>query len=194
MVSRKIINEHKTNSMPLKIDKSWSLFLDRDGVINERLPNDYVKSTEQFKFIEGTLEAIAIFTQFFGHIFIVSNQQGIGKGLMTQTELDAIHNYLVSEVNKAGGRIDKIYISPYLHSLKHFTRKPSVGMGIAAKKDFKEISFRKSIMAGDSLSDMLFGKRLGMTTVLIDNCEAAKKRPDLTDFYYPNLLNFAKVL
>lgn len=179
--------------MSLKIDKSWTLFLDRDGVINQRIPNDYVKSVDQFKFIEGTLEAIATFSNIFGRIFIVSNQQGIGKGLMTIEELQLVHDHLTSEVIKAGGRIDKIFVSPYLHSERHFTRKPSVGMGIQAHKEFSEISFKKSIMVGDSISDMVFGKRLGMVTVFIGNPSSISQHPKLVDYCYPDLLSFSSL-
>jgi D-glycero-D-manno-heptose 1,7-bisphosphate phosphatase len=60
----------------LQIDKSWSLFLDRDGVINEKLENDYVKNWDEFKFKDGPLEAIASLKQIFGWFFVVTNQRG----------------------------------------------------------------------------------------------------------------------
>lgn len=185
------MNAHKLNLMPLKIDKSWTLFLDRDGVINERLPGDYVKTPEQFRFIKGSLEAIAICSKLFGRIIVVSNQQGIGKGLMTFDELELVHRKFIDEVNKAGGCIDKIYISPYLEAQHHFTRKPSVGMALMAKRDFNEISFRKAIIAGDSNSDMLFGKRIGMKTVYIGSHEETRHGFHLIDFCYSDLFTFA---
>ncbi len=177
--------------MTLRIDKTWTLFLDRDGVINERLPGDYVKSIDQFRFTAGCLEALVIFAKLFDQIIVVTNQQGIGKGLMSSTELERIHNHLISEVSKTGGRIDNIYVSPHLQSERHFTRKPSVGMGILAKKDFRRISFRKSVMVGDSLSDMRFGKRLGMQTVFIGEPKKSREWTQLTNFCYPDLLSFA---
>jgi len=178
--------------MNLKIDKTWSLFLDRDGVINERLPDDYVKTWDQFRFIDGTLEAINIFAQIFGVIVVVSNQQGIGKGLMNDSDLNDIHIKMQDSVFEAGGRIDKIYHSPFLASEKHISRKPQVGMGLMAKHDFRSILFRKSIMAGDSLGDVKFGKRLGMKTVFIGNRHFARRHPDLIDFVFPDLITFAK--
>lgn len=178
--------------MNLKIDKTWSLFLDRDGVINERLADDYIKSWDQFHFAEGVLEAMGVFSQSFKKIIVVTNQQGIGKGLMTITELEDIHDRMQLAVTEAGGRIDKIYYSPFLASVNHFSRKPSVGLGIKAKHDFKEISFRKSVMAGDSLSDLIFGKRLGMKTVLIGDPFLARKNPFFIDFVFPDLITFAK--
>lgn len=180
--------------MSLMIDKSWTIFLDRDGVINERLPDDYVKNAQQFKFIEGTLEAVAIFTKLFGHIIVVSNQQGLGKGLMTMADLDRVHEFMMSKIVEAGGKIDKIYVSPYLHAQNHFTRKPSVGMGILAKKEFRQISFRRSVMVGDSISDMLFGKRLGMRTIFIGERKHFSNRPELVDYAYDDLITFARTL
>ncbi len=182
------------NSKSLKIDKSWALFLDRDGVINKRLPADYVKNISQFEFEEGSLEALAIFSNLFGKIFIVSNQQGIGKGLMSMEDLEAIHSHLLEQVSANNGRIDRIFVSPYLESSRHFTRKPSVGMGIMAKKEFREISFRRSVMVGDSISDMIFGKRLRMKTVFIGSAETINDKPHLTDYCYSSLLQFAQSL
>lgn len=178
--------------MNLKIDHTWSLFLDRDGVINQRLPDDYVKSCEQFRFIEGVLDAFKIFSEKFGRIIVVTNQQGIGKGLMTSSELEKIHGMLKKSVSEAGGRIDKIYYSPFLATANHFSRKPSVGMGLKARRDFNDISFRKSIMAGDSLSDLVFGKRLGMKTVYIGDPLLAREYPHFADFAFADLLIFAR--
>jgi histidinol-phosphate phosphatase family protein len=181
----------KQNFMNLKIDKSWTLFLDRDGVINKRLVDDYVKTLDQFQFVDGTLDAIRIFSKKIGTIIVVSNQQGIGKKLMTDTDLEKIHSYMLNSVEEAGGHIDKVYYSPYLASEKHFSRKPLVGMGLIAKRDFENISFRKSIMAGDSISDVLFGKRLGMKTVFIGDPKIARHNPHLIDFLFPDLITFA---
>lgn len=182
------------NSKPLRIDKSWTLFLDRDGVINNRLPSDYVKNVSQFKFEEGSLEAIGALSNIFGKILVVSNQQGIGKGLMSTGDLELIHSYLIEQVSANGGRIDKIYVSPYLESSRHFSRKPSVGMGIQAKKDFRDISFKRSVMVGDSITDMIFGKRLGMKTVFIGLPATIANKAFLTDYCYPSLLKFAQSL
>lgn len=175
----------------LKIDKSWTLFLDRDGVINKRLPGAYVKELTEFEFIDGVPRAIEILSSVFGVVVVVTNQQGIGKGLMTQKELDIVHSNMLTEVQKIGGRIDKVYHSPFLEASGHYTRKPRIGMGLKAKKDFQNIKFSKSVMVGDSISDMVFGKRLKMTTVFIGDIEKAREHPRLIDFIYPDLITFA---
>lgn len=181
------------NFSNLRIDKTWSLFLDRDGVINKRLPGAYVKELSQFEFIDGVPEAIQLLSSVFGDVVVVTNQQGIGKGLMTEEELAAIHAYMLHEVQKAGGRIDKVYHSPHLESKRHYTRKPAIGMGLKAKKDFQGIKFTKSVMVGDSLSDMIFGKRLKMRTVFIGDIVNARRHPEWIDFIYPDLITFARL-
>lgn len=65
----------------LKTENGWALFLDRDGVINERIPDDYVKTPEEFVFIQGTKNALVQLAKIFNPIVIVTNQQGIGQGI-----------------------------------------------------------------------------------------------------------------
>jgi len=179
----------------LNISKEWTLFLDRDGVINHRFVNDYVKSWNDFKFIDGVLEAMKIFCPVFGKIIVVTNQQGVGKGLMKKETLLDIHQKMISEINNAGGRIDKIYFCPDLKEFKSFDRKPQVGMGLKAKRDFPDIIFKKSIMAGDSLSDMKFGRRLQMTTVWISSDLALpRNHPKMVDFTFNDLKTFSQHL
>jgi histidinol-phosphate phosphatase family protein len=162
----------------ITIDKNWTLFLDRDGVINHQLPNNYVKNIEEFRFIDGAREAIAEFTKDFGRIVLVTNQQGIGKGLMTKEDLKRVHDYMQMEIMASGGKIDDIYFSPDLASSNSNYRKPNTGMAEEARKNFPEIDFLKSIMVGDSLSDMQMGKRVGMFTLFISNSELRLKEAD----------------
>lgn len=151
----------------LHIDKSWTLFLDRDGVINHQIANDYVKKIEEFKFIDGVLDALVHFNAIFGRIFIVTNQQGINRKIMTEEQLHMLHDYLLDVVKTAGGRIDKIYFAPQLATESGYYRKPGVGMGLHAQKDFPEIDFEKSLIIGDSETDIQFGTKLGMKTVML---------------------------
>ncbi len=151
----------------LNIDQSWTLFLDRDGVINKKLDNDYVKNVDEFDFLDGAEDAIANFSKLFNRIVVVTNQQGIGKGLMTKGDLQEVHEYMLAEIAVAGGKIDRVYYCPDLAAKNTKCRKPNTGMAEKAKADFREIDFKKSIMVGDSLSDIQMGRRLGMYTVFI---------------------------
>lgn len=162
-----------------KIDKSWTLFLDRDGVINRRLLDDYVKSWSEFEFLPGVPEAIAGFSERFGRIVVVTNQQGIAKDLMTESDLQSIHNQMILEIQKVGGRIDKVYYCPHHRQDNCACRKPRIGMAEQAKADFPEIDFATSIMIGDTPSDIEFGKRAGMRTVFVSTTEHAPPHADL---------------
>lgn len=150
------------------VDRSWSLFLDRDGVVNVKIENAYVRNVDEFAFLSGSAETIAKASALFGRIFIVTNQQGIGKGLMTESNLYDVHDYMCRSVESLGGKIDKCYFAPQLVQEKSEMRKPGTGMALMAKADFPEIDFEKSIMVGDSDTDIEFGKKLGMKTVKID--------------------------
>lgn len=164
----------------LTIDASWTLFLDRDGVINTRKMGGYIQSVEEFEFLPGAKEAIAEFSNHFRHIFVVTNQQGIGKGIMTESNLLDIHSYMQNEVKKLNGSITKCYFAPDLASDENTLRKPKTGMGLLAKTEFPEVDFKKSIMVGDSDSDIQFGINLGMTTVRIKTVEPIKLEADFT--------------
>ncbi len=138
-----------------------TLFLDRDGVINVLRPNDYVKSWEEFEFREGILEHLSQWSRHFKHIVIVTNQRGVGRGRMSAEELTTIHNKMVEIINLNGGRIDHIYVCTAVEDTDEY-RKPNIGMALAAKHDFPDIEFSRSLMIGDSPSDELFAQRAGM--------------------------------
>ena len=95
-----------------KIDKTWTLFLDRDGVINKKLENDYVKDIHELQLLPNAIKAIVILSQFFGKIIVATNQQGIGKKLMTHHNLKQIHRYILQLVKIKGGNIDAFYYAP----------------------------------------------------------------------------------
>ena len=153
----------------LHLDKSWSLFLDRDGVINKKLENDYVKHWIEFEFIEGSIDAIKYLRTLFARVLVVTNQQGIGKRIYRVEDLELIHKNMVYEIVYHGGHIDKVYFAPHLHSENHPDRKPGIGMALKAKADFPEIDLSKSVMVGDSMSDMIFGRAAGMKTIYISD-------------------------
>ncbi len=178
-----------------EIDSSWTLFLDRDGTINTRLIDDYVKNVREFEFINGALMALTAFAGVFGRILIVTNQQGIGKGVMREGTLHQVHENMIRIIMENGGRIDKIYYCPELKTNNSIYRKPNIGMGLKAKKDYPEIDFRKSVMVGDSISDMLFGKNLNMYTVLLsDEKDMPHGKKHLIDRQYSDLKEFASSL
>jgi D-glycero-D-manno-heptose 1,7-bisphosphate phosphatase len=180
----------KKNLKDLRIGKDWTLFLDRDGVINKKIEGDYVRNWSQFEFIDGAIEALKILRNIFGRIIIVTNQRGIGRGLMTENDLHEIHKNMIKVFELYGIFIDKIYYCPHDYEKEICDcRKPKVGLALKAKMDFPEIDFKKSIVLGDSISDIEFGKSLGMITVFINqNCDSSS---NLADLCFKNILEFA---
>jgi histidinol-phosphate phosphatase family protein len=163
-------------------EKYKTLFIDRDGVINKYRKDDYVKCWDEFEFLPGVLDALSILSKHFNYIFVVTNQRGVGKGLMTEETLTDIHLKMRTEIENRGGRIDKIYYCTDLNNESQ-NRKPNSGMALQAKMDFPDIEFHESIMIGDSQSDMEFGNRLGMKTIFLNK-----------DIQSDNLINFASSL
>lgn len=158
-------------SKKIVVDETWTLFLDRDGVINKNIEGGYVTSWDEFEFLPDVHRALKYFDMMLGRIVVVTNQQGIGKELMTKGQLHEIHNNLIDAVKEEGGRIDRIYYCPDLEEEESPCRKPEIGMAMWAKRDFPEIDFTKCIMVGDKLSDMRFGLTLGMECFFVTEKE-----------------------
>ena len=176
-------------------DKSWFVFLDRDGVINKKITDASVLKPDDFKFVEGVKESIKWFSDSFARIFIVTNQQAVGDGKMTKKDLEDVHDKMLGEIRSSGGNIDKIYFCTTHDNTWSYCKKPSPGMAVKAKKDFPEIDFRKSIMVGDSLNDMKFGKRMKMITVFIGNeKKTISTNYRIIDYAFPRLKDFRDFL
>ena len=153
----------------LQIDDTYTLFLDRDGVINKNMDGRYVLDWEQFEFLPGVLETMPKLAKLFPRIIVVTNQQCIAKGLLTHDFLNEIHQNMMNMIELNGGRIDAVYFAPDLDSEENKLRKPKNGMAFLAQKDFPEINFQKCVMIGDKSSDMEFGKSVGMSTICLSN-------------------------
>lgn len=176
------------------IDKSWTLFLDRDGVINHEKYDDYIHNWEEFEFYEGVKEAIAVFAGKFHRIIVITNQRGIGRGLTKLEEVNRIHVNMKQAIEMVGGRIDAVYFCQDVDDSSP-NRKPNPGMGLQAVKDFPEIDLTKSIMIGNTKSDMKFGRNLGVKTIFLPTTRPDVDLIDPTiDVVYLSLLAFAKAL
>ena len=177
-----------------EIDTGWSLFLDRDGVINIESRNEYVLNRNQFKFSAGATEALKTLSSIFGVIVIVTNQRGVARELMTIHDLHDVHDFMIGEINASGGRIDQIYYCTDMDN-DSTNRKPNHGMALQAKADRENIDFGKSIMVGNKLSDMQFGRNAGMKTIYITSTDPEINFPnDLIDEKYESLYDFAMKL
>jgi histidinol-phosphate phosphatase family protein len=173
-------------------EDGWSLFLDRDGVINREKKKSYIFHYGEFAFYEGAKEALRILAAIFTRIVVVTNQRGIGKGLMTAGDLHSIHKLMTDEIIAAGGRIDNIYYADSL-SADHPDRKPNPGMARLAQKDFPDIDLSRSVMVGNNISDMEFGRNAGMFTIFLTTTGPAPSLPHPSiDLVFPSLYELAK--
>lgn len=176
-----------------KINTSWTLFIDRDGVMNTEKHADYIHTWEEFKFYKGVKEAFEIFNRKLGVIVIITNQRGVAKGLTKIEDLHLIHKNMQEEIEAAGGRIDNIYLCTEMESTN---RKPNTGMGLQAIKDFPEIDLSKSLMIGNTLSDMKFGRNLGVAINIFlptTRKEVPLDHEDI-DLVFDDLISVAKAL
>lgn len=175
-----------------QINANWTLFLDRDGVLNHEKKEDYIRNASEFHFYENAPEAVALLNSCFKRIVIATNQKGIGKALMTVEDLDAIHEHMLQQIEKAGGHIHKIYFCPDLADDSP-NRKPQPGMAFQAKADFADIDFNCCVMVGNRISDMKFGRNAGMHTVFLATTHPETPFPDpMIDARFNSLLEFAQ--
>lgn len=145
-----------------------TVFLDRDGILNEKMPEgEYVTRWEEFRALPGVPEALRRLNEAGLRVIIVSNQRGIARGLYTAADVDGIHAAFEQQLRAAGARIDAFFVCPHDKGQCN-CRKPLPGLFEQAAERFPEISAATSVMIGDSISDVEFGRRLGMATIFIE--------------------------
>lgn len=148
------------------------IFLDRDGVINRKMPEgNYVKDWSEFSFLPGVLKAIRVLKENGFLIAVITNQRGVAVGVIAEKKLKDIHERMVNEIRRYGGDIDAIYFCPHDISDGCICRKPEPGMILRAIKDFRdcnmEVDLERSYVVGDSEKDILSAKALGIKSIKI---------------------------
>jgi D-glycero-D-manno-heptose 1,7-bisphosphate phosphatase len=152
------------------------VFLDRDGVLNRKLPEGaYVSDWAQFEWLPGAVDAIARMNRAGLIVIVVSNQRGIALGRLTDAQLKQIHGNMQSYLAGQDARLDAIYYCPHDKGQCN-CRKPDTGLFEQAMKDFPQVKSQNSVVIGDSLSDIQAGQRLGMKTIFIEG-EADRQKP-----------------
>lgn len=145
-----------------------TILLDRDGTINVHIIGDYVRCWSDFEFIPLVKETIARWSSLVRHIFVVTNQRGIGKGKYTEEDLADIHSHMIAEISRAGGRIDGIYFCPSLTE-EDIRRKPGRGMFDDILREHPDVVQGKTLMIGDGDVDKAFARNCGIDFVRIDS-------------------------
>lgn len=144
-----------------------AVFVDRDGVINRKMPEgEYVMTWSQFHLLPGAIDAIAKLKRAGLLVIVVTNQRGIALGLYGAEDVVRIHARLQQELAVNGASIDGFYICPHDDGVCQ-CRKPQTGLFAQAMADFPGIRPQSSVMVGDSFSDIEFGRNAGMRTIFI---------------------------
>ncbi len=143
-----------------------TLFLDRDGVLNRHLEGDYVKKWDEWEWMPGILEALARWSRKYASIILVTNQRGVGKGVMSDADLGLIHARMLQAIDAAGGRLDLVLVCTAVDDADP-RRKPHTGMFQEACVLLPGLNPARCIMVGDSPGDALFAERCGMQFILL---------------------------
>lgn len=142
-----------------------AVLLDRDGVINEDR-DDYVKGVHELRVFPGAPDSIRRLNEAGFRVFVVSNQQGVAKGIISEESLLAMQNEISRQVEAAGGAISGFYYCRHLASQGCSCRKPQPGLLLKAAKEHG-FDLAESVMVGDTERDIMAGKSAGCRTVLV---------------------------
>lgn len=142
-----------------------TIFLDRDGVINENR-SDYVKSWNEFRFLPGSCEAIALLARAGHRIIVCTNQASIARGIITRETIEEIHYRMACEIDRAGGCIEKIYYCPHGRDAQCPCRKPRPGLLLRARDELG-LDMRDALFIGDSITDIQAGLAAGVHCMLV---------------------------
>ncbi len=150
---------------PISVASKRAVFLDRDGVIN-RNRSDYVKSWDEFEFLNGSLSALARLARSDWQIIVVTNQSAIGRKLVTRDQVEEIHLRMRERVVEAGGRIDAILYCPHHPDDGCACRKPLPGLILEAGRE-RNLDLASCVLVGDSFDDMRAALAAGCTPLLV---------------------------
>jgi len=145
------------------------VFLDRDGIINVRLADHrYVTSWEEFSFMPGIFETLRALNRSGYRLAVVTNQQGVGKGIMTERTLNEIHENMLNVLSSESIKIERVFYCPHLIEDNCSCRKPKPGLLFKALSEFDfNIDFEHSYFVGDSYSDIITGNMVSLKTILV---------------------------
>lgn len=171
------------------------VLLDRDGVINEDSVG-YIKSTDEWEPIPGSLEAIALFKQSGFKVIVITNQSGIGRGLYDEEAMIQIHHKMNKMVKEKGGTIEKIYYCPHDPDLNCSCRKPKPGMFKTFSKEYNR-SLSDLYYVGDKLADTQAAEAAGAKPILVKTGkgqETLLNNPEISVPIFKNLYEATKFI
>jgi heptosyltransferase-2 len=157
-----------------------TVFLDRDGTLN--YDPGYLKVAAELKLLAGVGPALARLKGAGAKLVVVTNQSGVGRGIITLKDLEAIHARLEGLLEQEGAALDAIYFCPHHPDDRCRCRKPEVGMVERAVSEL-QLDLRRSYLIGDHTRDIQLAHRVGakailLTPVLLDPLKVEQAMPD----------------
>lgn len=166
------------------------VFLDRDGVINKcAKEHEYIREWDKFIFLPKVETAIKILNSHGYHCILITNQRGVGRGIMTMEQVNQIHNNMKQYLSSHSGKIKDIFICP--HNEPCDCRKPNIGLFLQAEKKY-DFDKKKVYMIGDQQTDIIAGKRYGIHTIFIS--KTRQELQEQPDFSCKDLYEAVKIL
>ncbi|NQV08720.1 HAD family hydrolase [Candidatus Woesearchaeota archaeon] len=169
-----------------------AVFLDRDGTLN--VDKGYTYKLKKLELIPGVIEGMKILAGTDYKLIIITNQQGIGKGMYNEEDAIRFNNVLKELIEKMGGRIDGVYFCPHMKEDNCECRKPKIGMLLKAKQDF-DLNLEKCFFIGDTSLDMGAGKNANCKTILLKTGYDGEKKFEVKpDFIVEDLLEAVRIV
>lgn len=165
-----------------------AVFLDRDGTII--FDRGYLKAAQQVCLLAGAGEALATLQQQGFALVLISNQSGIGRGLITPEQAEQVHQAVVARLRKYGVQLDAAFYCPHTPAENCGCRKPSPQMFLRAAKELG-LDLARSFMVGDKPCDIEAGKRAGCRTILLkprESMSPTELQPDRIASDWPEVL------
>ncbi len=162
-----------------------TIFLDRDGTLN--FDPGYISSLDQFEFYDFSIPALKLLSDHGNRFCMVTNQSGVSRGLIVETDLNKIHDYIRNQFAENDIRLLDIYFCPDHPDNATDRRKPGIGMFIEAAEEHA-IDLRKSLMIGDGIADISAGNELGMDTMLVLTGRGNQTKLNLPDSIKPTYM------
>jgi histidinol-phosphate phosphatase family protein len=158
-----------------RVQQRPAVFLDRDGTIN--IDTHYLRRPEDVQLIPGAAEAIARLNAAGMPVIVISNQSGIGRGLLTQAEYETVRARIDELLASAGARIDATYICPHAPSPEDGAalcecRKPGILLFTSAAAEHS-LDLSRSTLIGDRWRDVSPALALGARGILVPSPDTA---------------------
>lgn len=173
-----------------------AVFLDRDGTLNE--DRGYVYQVDDFAWLPGAREAVARLNAAGLFTVLVTNQAGVARGLYEEADIEQLHAWMQDDLASVGAHLDALYYAPYhvegvveRYAIMHPDRKPDTGMLERAIREH-DLDPARSFMVGDKTTDLIPGRALGMTTILVETGYGLRDRDTApADYIVPGITEAA---